>query len=59
MERASSMIRERFDDKPASVVTGTFTLQGGRGGSTVIHFFMFHLHYPKILRAQPKTFEDC
>ncbi len=33
------MIRERFDDEPASVVAGSFTLQGSRGGSTVVHFF--------------------
>ncbi len=50
----------RFDDEPASVVAGMFTLQGGRGGSTVVRvFFCFYLHYPKILRAQPKMFKDC
>ncbi len=43
-----------------SVVTGSFTLEGGRGGSTAVPFFvLFRLHYPKILRAQLKTCEDC
>ncbi len=39
-----------------SVVAGSFTLQGSRSGSTVVlfFFFLFHLHYPKILQAQPK-----
>ncbi len=38
-------IRTRFErgncDEPVSVIAGSFTLQGGRGGSTVVLFFGF------------------
>ncbi len=47
-------------DKSASVVAGSFTLQGSRDGSTAVRFIVFVavicLQVRKIL--QPKTFKD-
>ncbi len=49
--------RLRFDDEPASVVAGTPTLHGGRGGSTAVLFFS--LFYLFTLSKNPRsTTED-